>query len=147
MEDFWNIAIPIAALIGSMILAGVLLTRARNNAKPEVAETTPEVPASASRRQRRVMEKLEPVPQLPTLMDLVREEIAELGIREIPGNDDISETVLLKVYRRDVPAIEKCEHEGSEFVVADGVPADEATEEDVKLVCPECGIGGTNPED
>ena len=117
MEDFWDIAIPFAALIGSMVLAGVLLTRARNHAKPEPPATAPKLPASASKRQRRVLETLAPAP------------------------------VLLKVYRRDLPSIESCEHETYEFVIAESVPADEATERDVRLVCPDCEIPGTIPEE
>ena len=147
MEDFWDIAIPFAALIGSMVLAGVLLTRARNHAKPEPPATAPQLPASASKRQRRVLETLAPAPELPTLMDLVREEIEDLGIEEIPGHEGVSDAVLLKVYRRDLPSIESCEHETYEFVIAESVPADEATERDVRLVCPDCEIPGTIPEE
>jgi hypothetical protein len=147
MEDFWDIAIPIAGLIGSIGLAIVLLSRARSHAKLETPEKVPTVPSTASRRQRRVLEKLDPVPELPTLMDLVRQEIADLGIKEIPGHDGISETVLLKVYRRDHIATGACDHDALHYVLADGVAADEAGEDSVTLVCDECEVPGTIPNE
>lgn len=147
MNEFWNIAIPIAALLGSIVLAAVLLARARAHAKPEPPENHPQVPASASRRQRRLLEKLEPAPELPTLMDLVRQEIADLGIEDIPGHENLSKPVLLKVYRRDQAAVAACDHNAPQFVISDGVPAQEAVEEQVALVCSECEVSGTNPQE
>ena len=147
MEDFWDIAIPLGALIGSMTLAAVLLSRARSHAKPDEAEAGPPIPVAASRRQRRILEKLEPLREPPTLMDLVREEIAELGIEEIPGHEGVSGPVLLKVYRRDHPAVASCEHGSLRFEVESGTDPGAAEEEDVSLTCPECPTLGTNPED
>jgi hypothetical protein len=143
MEQSTDIFIVVAALFGSMALAGVLLTRARSRAKSDGPESGVQVPASASRRQRRILESLEPDPRIPTLMDLVREEMAELGIEDIPGHEDISGPVLLKVYRRDEQVRQRCPHNGYGFVVTEGVRRDEATESDVWLYCAECG--GTNP--
>lgn len=141
----WDIIIVLIALVGSTILAGVLITRARSRAKPEPVEGKPQIPATASRRQRRILERLEPNPAIPTLMDLVNEEIAELGIREIPGSEDISGPVLLKVYRRDEQVREQCPHDTYEYVVADGVSRDEAVDDDVRLFCRQCG--GTDAAD
>lgn len=143
MEQSADIFIVIGALFGSLILAGFLLTRARNRVKPEDTESGVQVPASASRRQRRILTSMEPDPEIPTLMDLVREEITELGIEDIPGHEDISGPVLLKVYRRDLQVREQCPHHGYGYVVTEGMRRDEATESDVWLYCEECG--GTNP--
>lgn len=145
MEGFWDIAIPLAALLGSIVLAIVLLSRARNNAKPEVPENTVPIPASASKRQRRILSQLEPAPEIPTLMDLVREEVADLGLEEIPGASDLSKPVLLKVYRRDVR--DNCAHDSHQYVVADGVEPRDALESDVELVCPDCAELGTKEEE
>ncbi len=117
MEDFWEIAVPMIALFGSIALAAVLLARVRAHAKPEQPEASIQVPASASRRQRRVLEKLEPEPEIPTLMDLVREEIEVLGIEDVAGSEDLSLPVMLRVFKRD--ARELCSHEEAEFVVAE----------------------------
>lgn len=139
MEDSADIFIVLAALFGSVILAGILLARVRNRAKPEQTESGVQVPASASRRQRRILSAMEPDPEIPTLMDLVREEIAELGIDNIPGHEGISGPVLLKVYRRDYRVREQCPHDGYGYVVAEGVRRDEAMESDVWLHCEQCG--------
>jgi hypothetical protein len=143
MDNAADIFIVIAALFASMILAGVLLTRARSHAKPESSETEPEAPASASRRQRRILKTMTPNPQIPTLMDLVRQEIAELGIEDIPGHEDIAGPVLLKVFRRDHELLEQCPHGTCGYVVAEGVRRDEADEQQVRLFCEQCA--GTDP--
>ena len=145
MEGFWDIAIPLAALLGSIVLAFVLLARARNNAKSNLPEEAVPIPATASRRQRRIISKLEPEPELPTLMDLVREEIADLGLEDIPGAAELSKPVMLKVYRRDVR--DDCTHDAYQFVVSEGVEPRDALEADVELLCPQCAEDGTSDED
>jgi hypothetical protein len=141
MEDQWDIVIVLFALVGSIALAGVLLARARKRVNPEPTESKPEIAASASRRQRRILENLEPPPQIPTLMDLVREEIEDLGIQDIAGSEGISDPVLLKVYRRDQAVREQCPHNAYEYVVADDVRRDEAGDDDVRLYCARCAAG------
>lgn len=145
MDGFWDIALPMAALFGSIVLAFVLLTRARNNAKPDLPEDVVPIPSSASRRQRRIVSKLEPLPEIPTLMDLVREEITDLGLEDLPGAEELSGPVMLKVYRRDVR--DDCTHDAYEFIVSDGVEPPDALESDVELVCPQCVEQGTNEDD
>ncbi len=144
MENFWEVAVPIIFLFASIGIAIALLTRQRSRVRPEHEDpTTPPIPATASRRQRKVLAQLEPNPEIPTVMDLVRTEIAELGIDQIPSAAGLSEPVVLKVYRRD--ATEGCDHEGAEFVVAEGVVRADALEDDVTFVCNGCS--GTNDED
>ncbi len=76
-------------------------------------------------------------------MDLVRTEIAELGLDSMPSATELSDPVVLKVYRRD--AKDGCDHEGAEFVVAEGVARADALEHDVTFVCNGCS--GTKDED
>lgn len=147
MDEFWTIAIVAVALIGSIALAAVLLGRARSNAKPEAAEEEVPVPPTATRRQRRILEKLEPLPELPTLMDLVRQEIADLGIENIAGSEGLSGPVKLKVYRRDHLEEGGCDHDSVEYVINAGVTPSEATEEDVTLICSQCAESGTNNDE
>jgi hypothetical protein len=139
-----DIIIVLIAMLGSIILAVVLLARTRQRVKPEDASAAPQIPVSASRRQRRILDTLEPPPAIPTLMDLVREEIQDLGINDIPGSEEISGPVLLKVYRRDAAVREQCPHGTYGFVVAEGVAKNEAGDNDVRLFCPECA--GTDAE-
>ena len=142
--DSFDIFIVFAALFASMGIAGVLLARARSHAKPDTTEAAPKLPPSASRRQRRILETLTPPPEIPTLMDLVRMEIADLGIENIPGHEGISGPVLLKVFRRDHALLEQCPHGTCGYVVAEGVRRDEADEDQVRLFCEQCV--GTDPE-
>ena len=137
MEDVWEIALPLLAMLGSIVLAFVLLTRVRERARPEEEEQAKRpYPPSATRRQRRILDKFEPDPEIPTLMDLVRAEVDDLGLEEIPGGDGVGAAVLLKVYRRDRPAA--CEHEEIEYRVAEGVDPETADEDDVVLYCAQC---------
>ncbi len=147
MEEFWDAAIPILALFLSIGLAAFLLTRARRNAKPEVPEGEVMVPASASKRQRRILETLEPTPEIPTVMDLVRQEISELGIDKREGAAGLPGPVMLKVYRRDEAIRKACPNDDWRFVVADGVEPSDAEDADVRIVCEKLGETGTNPED
>lgn len=146
MEDFWEIAVPLIALFASIILAIVLLARARERARPEEDEPAKRpYPPSASRRQRKILAQLSPEPEIPTLMDLVRAEVDDLGLEQIPGSEGVPAGVLLKVYRRD--RSETCSHEDIEYRIADGVTPAEATEEDVELYCPQCAIQPVDEEE
>ena len=128
------------ALLVSIGVAVTLLSRQRAHARPEDGEQSqPKVKARPTRQQR-ILDKLEPLPEIPTVMDLVREEIAETGVKDIPGHEGLAGPVMLKVYRRDLRVVEHCTHEGYQFIVAEGVEATEATEDDVILYCSECGL-------
>ena len=122
----------------SVMIAGALLTRQRSRVKP--ADETPNQPAPSllSGRQRKVLAKLEPAPALPTLMDLVREEVAEAGLREISGHEGVPDHIMLKVFRRDQAVIENCTHGDYQYVLAEGVASADALESDVKLFCEKC---------
>ena len=133
MEDFWEVGVPLLALLGSIVLAVVLLARARERARPEQEEEEKRAyPRSASRRQRKILSQFEPDPEIPTLMDMVRAEIEELGIEEIPGGEGVGAAVLLKVYRRDWRA--SWARDDLEYRVAEGVDPGAAEEADVVLI-------------
>lgn len=139
MDEFWEIAVPMLLVLASIVAAAVILIRLRNRMEPEEDESRPQIPATASRRQRKVLAQLEPDPELPTVMDLVRAEIRDLDIEEIPGHEGISGPVLLKVYKRDEPVRSRCEHQAYKYVVAAGVDRAEAQDDDVRLFCGRCG--------
>lgn len=134
-----DVVIVLVALVGSIVVAVVLLLWAHRRAKPVEGVETPQIPASATRRQRRILEKLEPLPEIPTVMDLVRLEVEETGVDKIPGHEGLSGPVKLKVFRRDQSIVENCSHEAYGFVVRDGVAPEDAREDDVRLHCEKCG--------
>lgn len=144
-QETTDIIIVFVALFASIGLAAFLLTRARGRVEADAPEEVQRIPASASRRQRRILKTMDPSPEIPTLMDMVHEEIADLGLDRLPGHEDLSAPVLLKVYRRDFR--EDCPHDEWEYVVAEGIRRDEAEDADVKLICRQCENPGTNPDD
>lgn len=146
MEDVLEIAVPLTAFLAVIGLAIYLLARTREHARPEDEAPEQAVLRKASRRQQRIIEKLEPLPELPTLMDLMREEIAAIGVENIPGHEGLTGPVMLKVYRRDQLIRERCTHDAYQFVVEDGVPPADATENQVTLFCEQCGDLNATPE-
>lgn len=146
MDSALEVAIPVMALLASIGLAVALLTRQRSRVRPETVEPQQESLQKASRRQKRVLEKLEPLPQIPTLMDLVREEIEETGVEKIPGHEGLSGPVMLKVFKRDHLIRERCTHDAYAFVIQDGIEPAEATENQVTLFCDQCGEIDPTPE-
>ena len=135
----------VIALLASFALIAGVLVRQRSRTRPENQETdrsdAPSRPVVQRRmsRQQRILSKLEPLPEIPTVMDLMREEIAETGVENIGGHEGLTGPVMLKVYRRDKPIRERCAHDAYEFVVRDDVDPADATENDVVLLCNQCG--------
>ena len=131
----------IIALVISIALAAYLLNRQRERHRPEIDPTDPP-PQPTSRRLRRqekLLQKLEPLPEIPTVMDLMRAEIEETGVEGLPGHEGLTGPVMLKVFRRDVAVRERCTDGGFGFLVRDGVKPEAATEDDVRLHCEQCG--------
>ena len=139
------------AIVISIGLAATLLSRQRENARPDDdLEPKKQSGWTTSRRRERILEKLEPLPEIPTVMDLVREEVAETGVENIPGHEGLTGPVMLKVFRRDQAVRDRCTHDGYTFVVAEGVEPSEALEDDVVLCCEQCGPtedSGTESDD
>ena len=139
MDTAAEAAVPFVLLLIAVAVAGVLLARQRSRVRPTDLEPEKEVLLKASRQQRKVLEKLEPLPEIPSVMDLMRQEIEETGVEEIPGHEGLPGPVMLKVYRRDQATRERCAHNAYEFVIKDGVNPAEAMEDDVRLFCDQCG--------
>lgn len=68
----------------------------------------------------------------PDIIELVVEEVRELGIDSLPGSEGIDPTVLLRVWKRDRGG---CGPDEGRFVVADGVDPITATDGDVTFEC------------
>lgn len=151
-------AAVIALLASIAVIAGVL-ARQRSRTRPDSYEPgqpdTPSQPVPAKRmsRQQRMLAKLEPLPEIPTIMDLMREEIAATGVENISGHEGLTGPVMLKVYRRDKLIRERCTHDAYEFVVRDDVDPAAAMVDDVVLFCDQCGEletveeSGTDPDE
>lgn len=132
-------ALPIIGVLVIMAFAAALLTRQRNRVRPTDLPPEKEVLQKASKRQRKVLEKLEPLPEIPSVMDLMRQEIEETGVENIPGHEGLQGPVMLKVFRRDHLVRERCTHDAYEFVVGEGIEPEAATEDQVVLFCSQCG--------
>ena len=131
----WIALIALAVSIGLVVS---LLLRQRERTR--LPEDQPQAPTSKPRnRQERILAKLEPLPEIPSIMDLVAEEIREHQVDQIPGHEGLDPPVMLKVFRRDEQVRDRCTHNGIAFVIGDGVAAADAGEEDVKLFCEQCG--------
>lgn len=68
----------------------------------------------------------------PDMLELVNEEVQEAGIGSLPGADGVDATVLLKVWKRDGAG---CAKGQGRFVLTDGVPPSEATENTLSFEC------------
>lgn len=139
--------VALVALVASVVLIAVVLTRQRERHRPEVEPDEEQPQRRKLTRQEKILAKLDPLPEIPTLMDLVRIEISEEGVDEIPGHEDLPDPVKLKVFRRDQRIVENCTHDAFAFVVAEGVERKDATEVDVSLHCEQCGDLPPVPDD
>ena len=132
----------IIALVISLAIAAYLLTRQRERTRPDIdPNSAPSAPPTGRKptRQEKLLQKLEPLPEIPTVMDLMRAEIAETGVDQLPGHEGLAGPVMLKVFRRDAAVRERCPHDEYGFVVRKGIEPAAAIEDDVRLYCDECG--------
>ena len=132
--------IAIVAFLATIAIAIALLTRQRARTRPEASPLDSEPPLLGG-RQARVLAKLDPLPGIPTVMDLVREEIAETGVERIPGHEGLPDHVMLKVFKRDRLIRERCTHDSFQFVIRQDVSPPDALEDDVTLFCNRCAAG------
>ena len=91
-----------------------------------------------SARKREAMESLAEEKRLVgsySIADLAEDEIAELGLRDIEGTEDLSSDVILKVWKDSAHVRQACDREHLRYVVADGVDPREAHVMDVHLEC------------
>ena len=71
----------------------------------------------------------------PDILELVREEVVELGIDRVEGAGEIDPSVLLQVYRRDM--VNCSDGAAKRFVLADGVDSRDASPDTLSLRCEE----------
>lgn len=69
-----------------------------------------------------------------SIVDLVSEEVDDLGLRSIEGAEGLPPDVLLKVWTTTA-SVHDCEQSHLRYVIDDDVTPEEALPDDVKLVC------------
>lgn len=121
-----------AVMVG--IGLGWMLGRRRRPAAHEEGGGTTRRAHRPTRKQRAILETLPPDRPLPTIEDLVAEELEETGAGGIAGAAELAPPVALKVFRRDRPGLGEVAVDRLRFTVADGVAPAEATADDVTLV-------------
>ena len=132
-------------IVLGLIIVGIALAvafglqmRKRNELDVPAAE---EKPKRMSKREKKLEEirANEPDIVIPSIDDLVREEIEETGVNQIAGGEELADPTKLKVYRRDIAGLEGCPRENLQFKLSYGISAADATEDNVRLVCNEDG--------
>ncbi len=127
-------AILLAVVIAAAVLLFVFskLRGARAQLEPEGEEVT----RRKSRRQRKLDEirANDPPFEPKSAFDVMLEEVAELGLDDVPGAEGIDAPVRLKVWKRDAAIRTSC-NDDVRFVVHPGVEPGKATVDEVRLEC------------
>jgi hypothetical protein len=108
-----GLAVAVIVIVVVLVLISRMQTRTRNEAVADLA------------RERDALE-------VPGILDLVNEEIADSGIGKLPGAENVGPTVLLRVWRRDGAG---CAEGQGFFVIADGIEPGNATEDTLRFEC------------
>lgn len=128
-----EIALGLAIVAVALVFAFGKSLRRRN----ELQETTEERPQKMSKREKKLAEirANEPDVEIPTIDELITDELSETGVNEIDGHDGLTDPVKLKVYHRDIGKHQNCPPESFQFRLSYGIEAESATIDDVRLVC------------
>lgn len=129
----------IIAFVVAIAIAIGVLGRQRARTRPSHAVTDPISSGRRMSRREKLLARLEPPPEIPSVIDLMIEELAETGVETFPGHEGLPGPIMLKVFRRDESVRLRCTHDAYGFVVAPGVAPDAATVDDVTLYCDRCG--------
>lgn len=132
----------LAAFLGGLVIgwmAGRSGNRTDEPSEPRAFRPT--------KRQRQILATLPPDPQVPSIDDLIEEEVGDLGLRDVPGSEQLSAQVMLKVWKRDRPRIDVGPTETVVFEVVTAATPPHVTVDDVRLVTRDRagGEGGNQP--
>jgi len=136
-EVLTGLAIAIFVAMGVMV---TLAKRTRDRAQEVLLEDQPSGPKPRTRRQQQLVANMAPSPEIPTIEQLVAEEVAATGVNDIPGGDGLDVSLRLRVYWRDEVVRRGCDDGHLEFRVDAGVDLDAADTDDVRLVCVRDGV-------
>ncbi len=114
------IAVAVAAVI-AFVVVGVVMSRQTKQRKKAAIEDL--------KREKKEVGSTD-------IFAIVTAEVQDLGLRAIAGADDLQPEVLLKVWKDNSVVVERCDDRANlRFVLATGIPSQEATSSDVSLVC------------
>lgn len=125
-----------------IIAGGIMITltrRTRDRMRDAIAaEEGLPIPPKLSRRQQAIAAATaaaEPAIPVVSIEELVAQEAKETGVNDIPGGDGLDVSLKLRVYWRDEVVRTGCADGRLEFRLGEGVTAENAATEDVRLVC------------
>jgi len=127
-----------AFVIFILVAGGVIVylnRRTRDRMRELAIEPDERKPRFVGKRQQRLLESMDPPPDIPTIEQLVAEEAAATGVNDIAGGDGLDVSLKLRVYWRDEVVRQGCRDGVLEFRVDPGVAPADAQTEDVRLVC------------
>jgi len=129
VEIFLGLAVVVGAL-------GVAFWRSLKQRKQLEAELDHEPKKRMSKREKKLAEirSNDPDPEIPTIDDLINEELAETGVNDITGSEGLTDPVKLKVYHRDSAGLNGVPPDELFFRLSYGIEAPDATVDDVRLV-------------
>lgn len=110
--------VVVVALLVAVVVVGVVLSRMTSRRKKEAVESL--------EAERKAIES-------QTILDIVAEEVTDLGLRDIRGSDGIPPGALLRAWSDAEPALHAHERSHLRFSVRDGVDAENAEIGDVSL--------------
>jgi len=105
--------------------------------RSQLADSIEDKPKRMSKRDKKLAEirANDPVVEIPSLNDLIEEELAETGVNDIEGHEGLNDAVKLKVYHRDIGSLDGCERSNLRYRLSYGIEAETASVEDVRLTC------------
>jgi hypothetical protein len=134
----------VLGLVVVVVVLGAAFGRSVMQRRKMEAELGIEPEKRMSKREKKLAEirANDPDPVIPTLQELVTQELSETGVNDIGGSAGLADPVKLKVYHRDFPNLD-CPREALHFRLSYGIEAEAATVDDVRLVCDADGAGKT----
>ena len=110
--------VVVVALLVAVVIVGVVLSRMTSRRKKDAVESL--------EAERKAIES-------QTILDIVAAEVADLGLRDIQGSAGVPPGPLLRGWSDADPALHAEQRPHLQFVVRDGIPAEDAEIGDVRL--------------
>jgi len=114
------IVVTVAAVI-AFLVTGIVLSRITSSRKKEAIASLEQEKKAVGRY---------------SIVDLVAEEVDDLGLREIEGAEELPPDVLLKAWT-NTKSVHDCDRDKLRYVTKPDVNPEDAVPEDVKLICEE----------
>lgn len=119
----------LAAFLGGLVIGWLAGRSGGRTDQPAESRTF-----KPTKRQRQILATLPPDPKVPSLDDLIEEEVADLGLHDVPGSEQLSAQVMLKVWKRDRPLVDPGPTDILAFEIVTAASHPHVTVDDVRLV-------------